>query len=160
MDSCGGKKDRKKKVQRSLQQEFSFYWLNLSLQEDSCIAKTEPDTSSSAVVIYSLKLHQKSCCVEICHWTVKTLELHYNTLRYGWGEEAAATDSDVARKEEGRWRGSVGRLPKVRCPQLQRIHRTKMFILILCCPVVASQGKNPPGWNYTENHLVSLVYLS
>lgn len=46
------------KNQRSLQHEFSFYWLNLSLQEDSCIAKTEPDTSSSVVVIYLLKLHQ------------------------------------------------------------------------------------------------------
>lgn len=49
---------KKSQHQRSLQQEFSFYWLNLSLQEDSCIAKTEPDKSSSAVGIYSLKLHQ------------------------------------------------------------------------------------------------------
>lgn len=95
--SQGDKK--KSQYQTSLQQEFSFYWLNLSLQEDSCIAKTEPDTSSSAVVVYSLKLHQNQDAFDV---TEKTLELHYSTLRYGWGEEAAATDSAVQTKKKGR----------------------------------------------------------
>lgn len=90
---------KKSQYQTSLQHEFSFYWLNLSLQEDSCIAKTEPDTSSSAVVVYSLKLHQNQDAFDV---TEKTLELHYSTLRYGWGEEAAATDSGVQRKKKGR----------------------------------------------------------
>lgn len=50
--------EKRRTIQISLQQELSFYWLNLSSQEDSCIAKTELGTSSSAVVIYSLKHHK------------------------------------------------------------------------------------------------------
>lgn len=78
---------RQKKITRpKIQQEFSFYWLNLSLQEDSCIAKTEPDTSSSAVVIYSLKLHEKYDALKYVTGQKDTqTPLQHVTLWMSWG---------------------------------------------------------------------------
>lgn len=143
------KKQKMLQYQRSLQQELSFYWLNLSLQEDSCIAKTEPDESSSAVVIYSLKLHQNDGAMK--YWTIKTLKVHYNTLRYGRGEEAAATDSDVRKNREGDvslniWSGVTHPSSQVRRPLLNRrilcfslTHHYTKVSFITCCFITASQ---------------------
>lgn len=105
-DSWVGDKKKNSQYQRWLQQEFSFYWVNLSVQEDSCIAKTEPDTSSSAVVIYSLKLHQNHNAVKYVTGRWRHWNSHHNTLRHGWCEEAAAADSDAGRKRRG---GDVSR---------------------------------------------------
>lgn len=98
------RRQKKSWYQRSLQQEFSFYWLNLSLQEDSCIAKTEPDTSSSAVVIYSLKLqHQNHDALKRVTGQKDTgTPLQHFTLWMRW-----RGSSDWFRRgeeEKGRWR--------------------------------------------------------
>lgn len=74
----------------------SFYWLNLSLQEDNCIAKTEVDQSSSAEVVYSLKLHRNDETSEDSEDTWSPLQ---HTGMDRGSEEAEAADSDVGRKK-------------------------------------------------------------
>lgn len=90
-------------MQISLEQEFLFYWLNLSLQEDSCIAKTEPGTSSSAVVIYSLKLHKNHDALKYSYVTGQKdtgTPLQHVTKWIGWGGSGGWLR---------RWEGSRGR---------------------------------------------------
>lgn len=92
-----------RKMQISLEQEFLFYWLNLSLQEDSCIAKTEPGTSSSAVVIYSLKRHKNHDALKYSYVTGQKdtgTPLQHVTIWIGWGGSGGWLR---------RWEGARGR---------------------------------------------------
>lgn len=94
---------KNKKNANITEQEFLFYWLNLSLQEDSCIAKTEPGTSSSAVVIYSLKLHKNHDALKYSYVTGQKdtgTPLQHVTIWIGWGGSGGWLR---------RWEGSRGR---------------------------------------------------